>query len=352
MSTVSTSVSGSPAYVAAHRMAVVDKLMSFEDAYLLGRFVHERLGGPMALPARKFMTVAQAKRLTAGGWVTMDGSSDVSQPVLLRYASEETAQYPFEANVTVELLQVELLPAVVTSAWMVEVTEEGLFAVLGRAATEDVEATEEDDLDDEEEYDDEEQPQLDCLGDLEDVARSMATNWINGSEFEWIEWAWWHLTEQGLTTWDDEDEYVLVVARLGVLGALVREFSAHSHDEGTPGHWRFHVPSLVGEYPLVSILALGVVAGREGLLPDRDGYERENEEAVLREVIRHEHRRVVRALMQAPGQPELFASLWCVSSEARYPITAEQYHDAVDGDVGGWQVDGYQWVEDGMVIDQ
>jgi len=67
-----TRVSGKPSYVTAHRIAVIDKNLAFDLAYMLTTLVIEYGGGPLKIAARekkKYFELAET------GWISMEGQS-------------------------------------------------------------------------------------------------------------------------------------------------------------------------------------------------------------------------------------------------------------------------------------
>ena len=67
-----TKASGKPSYVTAHRIAVIDKNLAFDLAYLLTSLVIEQGGGPLRIAARdkkKYLELAKT------GWIRMEGQS-------------------------------------------------------------------------------------------------------------------------------------------------------------------------------------------------------------------------------------------------------------------------------------
>ena len=65
-------VSGTPSYVTAHRIAVIDGNIAFDLAYLLATLVIEYGGGPLKIAARE---KKKHFELAETGWISMEGQS-------------------------------------------------------------------------------------------------------------------------------------------------------------------------------------------------------------------------------------------------------------------------------------
>ena len=67
-----TKAAGKPSYVTAHRIAVIDKNLAFDVAYLLTTLVIEYGGGPLKVAAREKKMYFE---LAETGWISMEGQS-------------------------------------------------------------------------------------------------------------------------------------------------------------------------------------------------------------------------------------------------------------------------------------
>ncbi|WP_146228141.1 hypothetical protein [Micromonospora sp. S4605] len=79
-----TRAGGEPAYVAAHRIAVVDRRLSFEQAYCLAKLVLDHGGGPAAPDRNGPISVKHCKALAAEDLVELTGELSEVIPVTVR----------------------------------------------------------------------------------------------------------------------------------------------------------------------------------------------------------------------------------------------------------------------------
>lgn len=124
-----TRAGGPPAYVAAHRIAVVDKRLPFDQAYCLAKLVFEHAGGPVAPDRQGPVSLKLCKALAAEDLVML--TADMAEAT------------PATARLTVTAAMLDMLdhvpgPTVVVETsgsrrkkvdWRVEVTQDGLDLV-------------------------------------------------------------------------------------------------------------------------------------------------------------------------------------------------------------------------------
>lgn len=344
---------GSPSFLAARRIAVEEEALPFELALPLARLAYEFGGGPAVVPTKGVLTKKQAQELTTAGYLEMVGDADSDRPVLRRLLQGNQLELPFDVDVASSL---DLRPVALVSkhTWAAEVTEAGFRLVFGERRP--VPIVQDEPLDDDDDDEDENPdagrdpgPQADCLGDLEDIAREVVRTWVDSSEFEFVEWAWWELGKRGLTAGDETDgvQWAVLVARVAVLGALLVEFAAHAQGEGGSGNWQYEIWDLVGDYPRAGSVEVGRAAERIGVHAET-GDPWESPHDVMKALISREWETVTRALLDEAGENLVFAGLRCASSsDVVYPLAGERYSDAVN-EVDGDRLAGYEWVTSGM----
>ncbi len=136
-------VVGPPAYVAAHRIAVIDKRLPFEQAYCLSRLVIEHGGGPLVPERAGTMSWRRFKPLAAENLVLVTSEfSDALIPaveVTISALFVEELGYAPPSKVRIN----GFIPTHRRADRYVEVTEQGadLVATAVRAVTQDRETT-------------------------------------------------------------------------------------------------------------------------------------------------------------------------------------------------------------------
>lgn len=187
------------------------------------------------------------------------------------------------------------------------------------------------------------------LGDLEALGTEIFNIWVDSAETAWAAYMWSVLARQGLTSYTDEAGRALVVCRLITLAGINREFAARACSEGEVGGWQQSIlADVMGEYPLLDPIALGRAGERAGADGSTPYEERESAPQLVLDIAASEWQRVVRALTEELGSAELFATLWTNrESYIQYPLADEVLWAAVNDDLSGAKVNGYQWVDDG-----
>ena len=196
----------------------------------------------------------------------------------------------------------------------------------------------------------------DEFGDLADLARSVFDLRPDGSELGWAAWAWSRLGAARLTAARTELDRAVTVLRLAALNAFYREFCALAFEEGEPGEWPVDPERLVGDYPRVHPVLLGVLAERRGLdldEPTGPDFEHGVAAAALDGLTRTEYRTVVGALRALDGGPAaLFASLVAARTpDVRYPLDDAAAAEVLGGELTFAMNNAWQWLGNGAPLD-
>ena len=190
------------------------------------------------------------------------------------------------------------------------------------------------------------------FGDLVEVTRSVFDLRRDGSEVEWAAWAWRLLGASRLTAAGSEVERGVVLLRLLALNAFYREFCARAFSEGGPGEWALDPERVVGDYPLLHPVLLGVLAERRGVDLDQElgpDFDHAVTAAAVDGLVRTEYRTVVGVLRADAGGPAaLFASL-VASRETgvAYPLDDATAAELLGGDITFGLNQAWQWLDAG-----
>ncbi|GII23654.1 hypothetical protein [Planosporangium mesophilum] len=127
---------GPPAYVAAHRIAVVDGRLPFEQAYCLTKLVFDHAGGPVVPERRGQMSLKLCKALAVENLVMLTGEMSETMPAIVRLTV--TASFLEELGYLPE--QIVVVESRNSGGhknvnWFVEVTQEGLDLVASAIAS-------------------------------------------------------------------------------------------------------------------------------------------------------------------------------------------------------------------------
>lgn len=131
---MTTRAAGPPAYVAAHRIAVLDKRLPFDQAHCLARLVYEHGGGPFPAERSGQMGLKLFKALAAEGLVNLDVTVNDPVPVIVRLRVPPTMVDTFE-EFSGRTITVWAKPRGKSAVWYAEATQEGLDLVAGQPAS-------------------------------------------------------------------------------------------------------------------------------------------------------------------------------------------------------------------------
>jgi hypothetical protein len=127
-----TRAGGPPAYVAAHRISVIDGRLPFEQAYCLTKLVFDHAGGPVVPQRAGPVSLKLCKALAAGDLVLLTGEMSETMPAAIRLpvtaAIIEELGYVPDQTMVVEHYDASRRRK--KAAWFVEVTQAGLDLVV------------------------------------------------------------------------------------------------------------------------------------------------------------------------------------------------------------------------------
>lgn len=187
--------------------------------------------------------------------------------------------------------------------------------------------------------------------DVAPVPDALFRTWVSGGDATWARHAWGVLEQGGLTTVGVGVDRTTVVVRLLALWALGRDFYALRFGEGDPGTWVYELGEVVGlpggvdRSWLYARWCEHYVVDQED--DDQDYLTRLAAEELLPDLVRDEAVTVGSTLRRVLGDATLFASLCASSTEASFPLDADEVAEWV-GATTTEAHQAYEWIDGGM----
>ena len=182
------------------------------------------------------------------------------------------------------------------------------------------------------------------LGDLSPLVSSLFNSWWLGSEAEVVAYFWDVLKKRGEVHSEDALAHAESIATLLALHRLMATFDVYAHDEGSVEGYELPVWEAMGDFPLASPFALGMLANKM----DFEGFGADEEDEFMRAVLRaaatDRWKAVGRILIEELGVYEVFACLWLArSGSATIPPTPDAIGEVVNEDP--WEkMSAYEWL--------